>query len=218
MPCANLRLDIPEGVWIGDVSRSYPEARFRILSAFAGEEAGVGLAEISGPVLKPIVDEMKASQDVLECTVLDVAPERVIVQFETDLPLLLSPVQDSGAPMKLPFDIVAGQASWEVTASRDRLSQLGDQLDHLGIGFTVEQVQQRIEVDQLLTERQQSVVGAAVEAGYYDTPRECSLTDLAEELDIAKSTASETLHRAEEKIVKSFVEEERPERSVQVVQ
>jgi predicted DNA binding protein len=45
----------------------------------------------------------------------------------------------------------------------------------------------------------------AVERGYYDTPRRCTLTELAEALDMAKSTCSETLHRAEGKITKQFL-------------
>lgn len=47
---------------------------------------------------------------------------------------------------------------------------------------------------------------AAVEAGYYDTPRTCTLTELADEVGLAKSTCSEILHRAEEIIVKEFIE------------
>lgn len=47
----------------------------------------------------------------------------------------------------------------------------------------------------------------AVEAGYYDTPRDCTLTDLAETVGLAKSTCSETLHRAEGQIIKQFVAE-----------
>jgi predicted DNA binding protein len=51
------------------------------------------------------------------------------------------------------------------------------------------------------------VLLTAVECGYYDTPRECSLTELAGELGVAKSTCSETLHRIEEVVVKRFVRE-----------
>lgn len=44
----------------------------------------------------------------------------------------------------------------------------------------------------------------AIQRGYYDTPRECSLTDLAAALEISKSTASVVLHNAEETIIKEF--------------
>jgi predicted DNA binding protein len=47
-----------------------------------------------------------------------------------------------------------------------------------------------------------------VERGYYDTPRTCTLTELADHLGIAKSTASERLHRAEGAIIRAFVAEE----------
>jgi len=57
----------------------------------------------------------------------------------------------------------------------------------------------------VLTERQRRLVSLAAERGYYDTPRECTLTDLADAAGVSKSTASTTLHRAEEQIVKRFL-------------
>jgi len=59
----------------------------------------------------------------------------------------------------------------------------------------------------LLTDRQRDLVVAAVQQGYYDTPRGSSLTELSDHLGMAKSTVSETLHRAEETVVKEFVAE-----------
>ena len=46
---------------------------------------------------------------------------------------------------------------------------------------------------------------AAVEQGYYETPRRATLTDIAESMDISKATASDILHRAEGKVVDWFV-------------
>lgn len=43
-----------------------------------------------------------------------------------------------------------------------------------------------------------------IDRGYYDTPRRTTLVDLAEDLDMAKSTCSEILHRAEERVVKEY--------------
>lgn len=68
----------------------------------------------------------------------------------------------------------------------------------------------QFETDGQLTGTQYSLVVRAVELGYYDTPRECSLTDLAEAVGLAKSTVSETLHRAEGKLIKSVVGGETP--------
>ena len=49
------------------------------------------------------------------------------------------------------------------------------------------------------------LLGTAIERGYYDTPRTCTLTELADAVGLAKSTTSEKLHRAEEKVVKEFL-------------
>lgn len=208
MPHASINLTIPEDVWIGKLTRSYPSTRFRILAALAGDRAGVGLAEIEGPDLESLLAEMASYETVTDFDLLQSSGDRALVQFETTLPLLLLPVQDSGVPLEMPFEIVDGEATWEITAPRDRLSALGEQLDAFGIPFTVERIQQRLERERLLTDRQESLLRSAVELGYYDTPREISLTGLADEVDLAKSTVSETLHRAEEAIVKQYVERE----------
>ncbi|NIS35937.1 MAG: helix-turn-helix domain-containing protein, partial [Actinobacteria bacterium] len=90
---------------------------------------------------------------------------RATLQFETSDPLLLFPVQTAGIPLELPFDIREGQATWELTASHDRLSELGDQLDAFGIRFTVESIERYVDPDRLLTDRQRRLMVAAVERG-----------------------------------------------------
>jgi predicted DNA binding protein len=207
MPQAKLRLTIPEEVWIGRLTREYPDATFRILAALSDEDAGVGLAELTGGDPIGLLREMEAEDEVTSVEVLKHTDGEMLVQFETTMPLLLLPARDSGVPLEMPFEVTEGTAVWEVTAPSDRLSELGTKLESFGISFSVEYVQQRLNDEQLLTERQQRLVATAIENGYYDTPRGSSLTELAEALDIAKSTASETLHRAEEKIIKRFANE-----------
>jgi predicted DNA binding protein len=55
--------------------------------------------------------------------------------------------------------------------------------------------------DASLTERQQEIIKAAVEAGYYDIPRETSREALAEDLEISGGTVSEHLRKIESKII-----------------
>ncbi|WP_135305870.1 helix-turn-helix domain-containing protein [Haloarcula amylovorans] len=206
MPEAKLRLTIPPDIWIGDITRDHPETRVRVLAAIPDGLTGVGLAEVTGPGAAAVVAEMADEEELTDFETLQHRDGEALVQFETTNPLLLFPARGSGTPLQMPFDIQNGVANWEVTAPNDRLSALGEQLEEFGIQFTVDYVHQHTASEQLLTDRQRELVQTAVEEGYYDTPRGCSLTELAETVGIAKSSCSDTLHRAEETIIKSFVE------------
>lgn len=207
MPRAQLEVTIPDRLWIGELSRRHPDATIEILTAFPKDEGGVALAEIASPDVDEMAAEMRDYDSVVEIEFLERGPETGLVEFETSDPVLLLPLSEAGTPLELPFSIDDGIVSWEITASRDRLSTLADQLREFGIQFEVRSVQQEVETEQLLTPKQLSLLEAAVEHGYYDTPRDCTLTQLADEVGIAKSTCSETLHRAEEKVIKEFIEE-----------
>jgi len=204
MPEARLRVTVPEEVWIGELTRTYPEATFEILAALPDEEAGVGLAEITSDSIDALLDEMAAYEEVTSLVVLNDPEDAALVQFETTLPLLLLPARNSGVPVEMPFELVDGTAVWTVTAPSDRLSALGTQLRQFDVAYTIEYIRHDVGEEQLLTESQRDIVETAIGMGYYDTPRDCSLTDLAAAVGRAKSTVSETLHRAEGKIIKQF--------------
>ena len=56
-----------------------------------------------------------------------------------------------------------------------------------------------------LPEEQRSTLRLAVENGYYETPRETTLEELAEELNLPRSTASYRLRRAEAVLTKGYL-------------
>jgi hypothetical protein len=207
VPRAELTLTVPEVVWIGALSRSSPAAAFRILAAVPGDDAGVGLAEVTAADLVAVLGEVDDSDAVTTLEILQRWEDTALVQFETSDPLLLFPVQGSDVPLEMPLELSDREARWEITAPQEPLSALGQQLAEFGIPFDVERVSQHVEAEQLLTGSRLELIEAAVENGYYDTPRECSLTELADAVGIAKSTCSETLHRAEEKILEAFADE-----------
>ncbi|NUB92041.1 helix-turn-helix domain-containing protein [Haloterrigena sp. SYSU A121-1] len=207
MAQATLTITLPEQIWLQQLSTSYPEATFRVLAAVPSSETGFALVRITGPDVADVVEDMRDHDQITELSLAQYSDNEVTVHFETTVPLLLFSSRDSGMPIELPVEIVDGEATIEVTGSRDRLAELAEQLEHFGLQYRIEHVRERLHESQLLSDRQLEVVVAAVEEGYYDTPRESSLTELAEQLDIAKSTCSETLHRAEEAIIKRFVED-----------
>jgi hypothetical protein len=204
MPHAQLTITIPESVWISDVSRDYPETRFRVLAATANADTGVARIEILGDDPEAVREAFRGYDAVTDLTVFETAPGMTRVQLETTVPLLLLSLQDSGVPLEMPFEVKDGRMTLEATIPQRTLSDLGSTLDRFGIHYTVERIRQETESEPLLTERQRRVLDQAIEHGYYDTPRRITLVDLAEELDIANSTCSEILHRAEERVVKEY--------------
>lgn len=205
MPEAKLTLTIPERAWPGEITRRYPEARIRILAAMAEPETGVGLAEVSCPEQDGIIEDIRSHPAVDSMELLQRTEDQCLVQFRTELPLLLFAARGSGLPLELPFEIQNGKGTWKLTASQESISSLGDQFDAMGVSYSVDYLQPEVTgSEDLLTDRQQSLIAAAIEQGYYDTPRRCSLTELAETVGLAKSTTSETLHRAEERVMKEF--------------
>lgn len=207
MAQATLAVTLPERVWVQQVSTAHPEATIRVLAAVPGHETGFALVRITGKDVESVVEDMNDHDQITELSLAQWSDNEATVHFETTAPLLMFSSRESGMPIELPVEIQDGEATIEVTGSRERLSDLAEQLQHFGLQYRVEHVRERLHESQLLSERQQELVVAAVQHGYYDTPRCCSLTELAEKLDIAKSTCSETLHRAEEAVVKRFVED-----------
>ncbi|WP_281193740.1 helix-turn-helix domain-containing protein [Halorubrum sp. F4] len=56
-----------------------------------------------------------------------------------------------------------------------------------------------------LTDRQFDALSAAVESGYYESPRETTVEAVADRIDAAPSTASEHLRKAESAVMTAFI-------------
>jgi len=209
MPHARLTIDIPAHTWIGDLSAAHPDVGFQVVTSIPGEGSGIGLVRLDATDPLPIITEIQSREDVQSLELLWKHDDEALLQIQTANPLPMLPVWRAGVPLRMPFDIRDGEASWEVTTSRTRLASLRDNLDELGIGFALDYVREidASQADRLLTDRQQEVLLAAVEAGYYRSPRESTLGEVADSLGVANATCSDVLHRAEGHLVHWFVDE-----------
>lgn len=211
MTQARLVVELPDGPWAADVSREFPEATFRVIAALPGDGPGFALVWITAPDVAAVLDAMESHPSVTETSVMGRSEREATVQFETSAPLLLLAAKRSGVPIEMPVEISDGEAVIDISGSDDRIAELGRQFDELGLEFRVKHVRERLQASQLLTETEQDLFLRAIEEGYYDTPRTCSLTELADRVGVAKSTCSEALHRAEEVAVKRFAEDLPPQ-------
>lgn len=61
------------------------------------------------------------------------------------------------------------------------------------------------ELFESITPRQRRVLNEAIDAGYFDIPRNSTLEEIANELDIAKTTVSQHLRKSERNVMEFFV-------------
>jgi predicted DNA binding protein len=207
MAKARLNVDLPDGPWVGEVSRAFPEARIQVLTATPGDGAGFALVKITADDIDGMLDAIAAHDTIEEVSVMALSDGVATVQVEAHAPLLMAAARQAGIPIEMPVEIENGVARIDVTGPHERVADFGEMLRGVGAEFDVEYVQQRLNPGESLTERQREVLFEAVERGYYDVPRTCTLTEVAEHVGIAKSTCSETLQRVERTIVREFVDD-----------
>lgn len=205
MTCARFRLDIPEGQWVGDVSREFDAAEITVRANVPGEESGHALVSIDAADLDGVLDAMAVHPVLTDVVELQRTDGGLTVQVETSEPTLLRAARRSGLPIEPPVRISDGHATIDVEGDHGRLSELVGELEALDVGVEVVFIGHGPYADTLLTDTQEELLTAAIEEGYYDNPRGCTLTELAAKQDIAKSTCSEILQRAEEAVMKQFM-------------
>lgn len=210
MPRATIAVELPEPAWIRSLSEDYPTVTFRVVAVQFAGETGVILLEFETPAAASVVADVETQSAVDRTVLLWSREDTTLLQVEASDPQLMPLVREAGVPLRTPFEITDGTAIWDLTVSADRLSALGDELEAAGVDFELQSVRNDAAAtveEELLTDRQREVLLAAAAAGYYAVPREATLTEVAESLDISKATGSEVLHRAEAAIISWFIAE-----------
>jgi predicted DNA binding protein len=203
MSRTRLRLDLPADSWLGAAARSGGAATLRVTGTVAGDEGDVTALSVAGPDRADAVATLRDHDRTEAVEVVDRAGAETVVRVTGPPPSYVAAARDAGAPVESTATVADGRATLAVVGGPERLSAFGRRL--AAAGATVESTGDD-EPDPVLTEAQRELVRAALDAGYYDTPRECTLTELAADRGIAKSTCSETLHRAEGQVLRRFAE------------
>jgi len=203
----SLRLGFPSGSWLGDVSRAHPDATLRATETVAAAEGAVTALGVAGTDRAATVAALREHDRVDEVDVVDeTGPATRVRTVAPAPPSHVAAAREVGLPIEGPVAVTAGRATVEVVGDRSRLTAFSRRLAAEGVTVGIEASD--ADGEPVLTDAQRDLVLAAVGSGYYDTPRECTLTELAKERGLAKSTCSETLHRAEGRVLRQFVDGE----------
>lgn len=202
---ARFRMALPGDVWVAEVSRSFPEATFRLLTGVPMGDRSLELGEVLAEDPEPAVEAVRSHPDVHEYELLYAGEGRAIAQYRASEQRLYEFLWDSSLPPEFPVVIEDGAMEFDLTATREQFEAFGAALDDTGFRYELLSVVQAEGDEDLLTDRQREFLEAALRRGYFAVPRDCTLAELAETLGVDKSTASETIRRGTERVVDRFL-------------
>ena len=213
------------GCWTADLAESYPDVRATIIYSYriAGtsitmiETAGIDERRLDGLVewleAHPV---MNSSQLVTYDGTRRKAFISLAGDYDTDTEPVLNVLLRNDCFPTIPATVARGREHWSVLASsheqvstaHEELREVGSvDVDSLGspdLDGLLTDLTGVKEAIQDLSPRQLEVLSRAIEEGYYDSPRSCTIEELAA-LDPANtSTVGEHLRRSEAKILQAI--------------
>jgi predicted DNA binding protein len=202
---ARFRLALAEDIWVCEVSEEFPAATFRLLTGVPKDDRALELGDVRADTVEPVVDAIRTHPDITAYDPLHVGDGRAIAQYEADEKGLYEFLWESSLPPEFPIVIEDGEMEFDLTATQAQFEAFGDALDERGRRYELLSLVHTDESDQLLTERQRECLHAALRRGYFEVPRECTLAELATDLGVDKSTASETIRRGQARVLERFL-------------
>jgi predicted DNA binding protein len=198
---ARFRIALPEGSYIADISRSFPETTFRLLSGVRTGDSATELGEALTDDPEAVAAAFRDHDRVSGYETLQATDDRLLTRYETRDTGLYAFVEGTGFPPEFPVEVRDGAYEFDLTGTRAEFDRFSEALESAGLAY---ELLSKVDADReetLLTARQREVLAAALRAGYFEVPRECTLADVAAAVGVDKSTASGVLRRGEARLV-----------------
>lgn len=205
MISARFQIQLPDGLWVTEISQQYPQATFRLLSGYKIDDHAIELGEIVTDHTNEITEAIRTHPSVSNYERLESTERRILSKYKTSDTQLYTFVESASLTIEFPVAVRDGQYEFNLTGTRTELNRLEHQLDSSPLSYELEYLVNQRDTDELLTNRQQEILETAIREGYFEVPRECTLAELAETLDLDKSTVSTILRRGEGRVLKWFV-------------
>lgn len=206
MPRVRMKVRLPRDSLVA-FSIDHPEDELRMLSSHRTPNGLRVVIDARTSDTATLVQTLDDAPEVRSYELLHTDQEGALLQIETEEHTPRVAARSAGMLPQYPMILTNGWQTIETITSWERLSQLNEEFERADVAFEILSITQSVELEDLLTDRQWEVLIEAVSRGYYDNPRGCTLTELAGVLDVNPSAVSGVLHRAEERIIKSFVTE-----------
>ena len=202
MPRARLKIKSNEA--LVSLSERHTDAEFLVLGGWPTDEKLRVLVQTSGVDIAALEQTLSAIPTLTDIEFRQRTDERVLFEVSTPTPASHGAMFEFGVVPSFPLRLEDGWFIGTLTASQEQLSAFRDELDVADIDYQLIRISKNEEASDTLTPRQQEVIELAVQHGYYESPRRCTLTDLADLLDVNKSVVSRILQRAEGHIITAY--------------
>ncbi|SIQ82268.1 HTH DNA binding domain-containing protein [Haladaptatus litoreus] len=184
------------------VAEQFPDTIIRFLANYPTDEGVCSVLEIRTDDPERFVRDALEQWDMGTVEVLHTDDSTVVVTTEGQPPEGYFVSEDIEYHPTTPVVARDGYLFIEFVMPESKMAAMWKSLDERNVEYHVQSITDGYDVTDSLTARQREILTVAIERGYYDNPRTCSLTTLAEELDVNKSVISGVLHRAEGEIIK----------------
>lgn len=202
---AQFRIQLPEHLWVSELSREFPTAEFNLLSGYKVGNHALELGETVADPIDPPVQSMRAHPQIRSYELLESEQGRALGKYETPQTDLYEFAELSGLTIEFPIDVRNGWYRFDLTGTREELDELQAVLEASPLRYELQSLVTSAETDALLTDRQREVLSVAVENGYYEIPRETTYEEIAAELGVSAGTVSEHLQKVEATVLSTLV-------------
>ncbi|MCG7848034.1 MAG: helix-turn-helix domain-containing protein [ANME-2 cluster archaeon] len=197
-----LKISMPDN-WVKDVTTKYPNLiKFKECMPY-GESGGRGLIEIDDTLgmTENIIKEIEGHSDVCKIEISPLRNGGVLGSIITNKCVACRALTGSDCFLTSALSLGDGSVEWKlITGGKGSLVNLIDNLEMNGCKVELKSTE-NISSDNLLTKRQEEIIQAAFQKGYYDCPKRITVKELAKIFDISQSTLGEILQRGEKKII-----------------
>lgn len=195
------------------VERDGYEASYLLRGNEMGTEVQTLLFHVDGFPPEPYRDALERADTVREYAI-STCPDETFYLYVQDTPSetdhdLIRAVTQTGLVVVSPVAYRAdGSVGFTLVGPGDAVQRAVEAVPD-GISVDVREVgeydSRRLDTGSTLTDRQFEAVAAAVDCGYYASPREGSVAEVADRLGCAPGTAAEHLRKAEARVMRDML-------------
>jgi len=170
----------------------------------------VELCRFAEPVAPALDDVLETDGRTIDHAVVDDHALYVHLRPGARAAALLDLLETHRLLLDAPVGFDAARVTVRLVGPAERISAAAaalpaDVREALRVDRLAEYAPGEADLRERLTDRQRDVLAAAVEAGYYATPRAATVDDVADALDLAVSTTSEHLRKLEARVLPALV-------------